>query len=170
MPKKVIFTVFALLVAAQLWSQTLTIDKSTGNSRNVYYVIFHAYPRGTGTPTGKSNTGHAYVEFFRQVGNTSESVVKGMHPGEGWNLGLLGELHDDKKLISLAQMTLAVQVDEDVYQKAIDISKLGYFPFMNDCISYAREVADIVKLNVPFRITGMFPMDFLDSLQNNNRP
>jgi hypothetical protein len=125
---------------------TLLIAPSVVQSAE-YSVEFLAYPSGTKVvdSNGRLRTsisGHIFVAFYE---NGSVSAVKGFGP-DGRGFFTASELKDEKYLVQHAKVRAKFQVSERQYNRAIQVTKKGYFVGVNDCVSYAADVAEALGL------------------------
>jgi len=137
---------------------------------NLYSIKFYAYPPGTEVikPDGTTHTsrsGHIYIGFFEK----SELVlVRGFGP-DGESYWKPSKLKKEDYLIRFAQITFETTVNEEMYNKAFSIRKNAYFIGVNDCVSYAAQVAKSIGLITPaFSSAIMQPMTYVEFLIQNN--
>lgn len=133
-------------------------------------IKFYAYPKDTEVikSDGSSHTslsGHIYVGFLV---DDELQVVKGFGP-DGISYWESSALSEETHLVRFAEKEFEVGVTSLTYNQAININKFGYFLGVNDCVSYADDVADVIGLNTPsFNDVVVTPMGFLEYLIDHN--
>ena len=151
--KKYLISVLLIMLSIASYSQS-------------YSIKFLAYGEGTELPNGKtSNTGHLYVAFL--IDGTLKEV-KGFAPnGESfWNQS---NLSNQTNLVSYASKQYTANVSKAKYDRANNIQKSGYFIGINDCVSYADDVADAIGLITPSSYNMIVtPIAYIDYLIKNN--
>lgn len=153
------------------------MDPETSESDDDHYSItFLAYPRGKRylNKYGKvdtSQSGHVFVAFSK---NKEIEKVKGFSPVM-WSevKGKVDENTDEGYLAGYHDIDFCVDVSKAIYDKALAHGKEDYILGLDDCVSYADDIADIANLETPTLITDpidfSFPMSFVRYLDRNNR-
>jgi len=133
-------------------------------------IKFYAYPKNTEVvkPDGSivtSRFGHIYVGFFE---NNKLKIVKGFGP-DGNSYWEASNLSEQNHLVRFATQTFEVSVSQSSYDAAINITKNRYFFAVNDCVTYADDVADEIGINSPsFTDLVVKPIEFIKYLKNHN--
>lgn len=121
---------------------------------------------------------HAFVVWFYSdpVGQRTMRRGAGFYPvgGDFYDLligGTQGQVFDDSREKIAKQ--LIVLVTSDVFAEALEVEKQyansTYRLGTNDCVSFVSAVAQTVPgLNVPDRITNMYPSMFIGALYDSN--
>jgi hypothetical protein len=147
----------------------------SSESTNDYNIVFYAYGPTNLVPKSnedltlkKSPTGHIYVGFFK---NKEIEKVKGLSP-TGLNLdwGKVDENTNERYLLGYHTHCFAVKVTKNQYYEALKLSKSYYFSPINDCVSYADDVADLLGLKTPNTTDAvLLPFTYLELLKGNNK-
>lgn len=169
--KQVIFNpAISVAVPANQSSQKIGPSQNPVTPSPNLKIKFYAYPMGTEVikSDGSSHTslsGHIYVGFLV---DDKLQVVKGFGP-DGESYWESSSLSEETHLVRFAEKEFEVGVTPLSYNQAININKFGYFLGVNDCVSYADDVADMIGLNTPSFINAVAtPMGFLEYLIDHN--
>ncbi|MCI4670332.1 MAG: hypothetical protein MRZ79_19500 [Bacteroidia bacterium] len=136
-----------------------------------YRVVFYAYPPGTkyqktNGEDAKSAPGHIFVGFYK---NNKAIRVRGFSP-KGYFDFQSSKLSEEDFLVPASKINFSAKVSKELFDKAINIEKDGYFLGLNDCVSYAADVAEEIGLNTPGTLDGVVsPMGYVRYLRDNNK-
>lgn len=169
--KEVVFNPAKMVaVPANRSSQRIGVSPVPSEPVGNYKIKFYAYPPCTEVVKSdglrhNSFSGHIYVGFFE---NDKLKIIKGFGP-DGKSFWDASNLSEETHLVRFAKKTFEVTVNKIDYENALSINKNGYFIGINDCVSYADNVADAVKLKTPSTTDFVLtPMGFLEYLIDHN--
>ena len=161
-------------------SQRIGISPVPVNTDKKYEITFYAYPEGKvvkkkNGETVESRFGHIYLGFFiehqlQQVKGFSPILMKSIWEED--KAGVVDQFTDESHLISFAEKSFSVWVTKEQFFRAINVDKDNYFIGVNDCVSYADNVADELGLNTPSLLNlemELWPMGYIDFLIKNNK-
>ena len=165
----------ALLLSARasVFAQvSKTIDLSTKQGKNSYYVVFAS--------RGGSSTGHAFVVWGLEdaVGRTSTIRAFGLYPeSDGTNCSsavrtVPGRVMDEllNHSVQSINQQLIVRVDEADFQRSSKIARAWdcrreFSLLSRDCVSFLRAVGESLHLEMPSRvITRWSPQAYVRAL------
>lgn len=127
---------------------------------------------------GGDDVGHAFITFNKEDDRkamTTNEVV-GFYPPLGEDKTLWrpifgsyeGGLHDDSR--HDADLKLVVSVNADQYQRALAVyekykqQSQNYVLTINDCTTFAGEVARAIGLPTPTRLIAPYPIDYVKEI------
>jgi len=155
------------------WISSLSVTVSgsiSGPEDRRYKIVIYAYGPGTKVvrPDGapyKSLSGHAFVGFYA---DGEVKIVQGFGP-DGASLHFASKLSVENDLAKFASHSFTRSVTAEIFKKAILIEKKGYGLLLNDCVTYADDVADAIGLKTPSKIDFVItPIGFLEYLSKHN--
>jgi hypothetical protein len=127
--------------------------------------------------------GHAFVGFSQEDDKRLMTTLEvfGFYPPDGQkdNAKLLkaffgaevpGELRNDFFEIERAGHKVIIKVDDDQFARGREVVRLWkaahptYIAAVEDCTTLVGEVASAIGLDVPYRITKLFPDDYVQKI------
>jgi hypothetical protein len=157
------------------------IEQKTINKRKASEI--GEYAIGFASKGSDDGFDHAFVVWYYSdpEGNRTVRRCAGFYPVSDENtkaydmiLGITGRVLDDSKTKISRELT--VLINKDVFDNAIAVEndyKNGqtYHLAFNDCTTFVRKVAaSIPGLNLPNRVTHIYPSAFLAALYDDNNP
>ena len=165
----------ALLLSARasVFAQvSKTIDLSTKQGKNSYYVVFAS--------RGGSSTGHAFVVWGLEDGVRRKSTIRafGLYPeNDGTNCSsavrtVPGRVMDEllNHSVQSINQQLIIRVDEADFHRSSKIARAWdcrreFSLLSRDCVSFLRAVGDSLHLEMPSRaITRWSPQAYVRAL------
>jgi len=151
-----------------------SVDRRNASEIGEYAVGFASKASGGGYD-------HAFVIWYYSDSAKQSSVRRaaGFYPvaNDGNKpydlvLGLTGKVFDDSKTKTSHELT--VLVNKEIFERALVVEaqyktnetyRLGF----NDCTTFVQEVAAIIPdLQIPSRLTHVYPSDFIKALYDAN--
>jgi hypothetical protein len=165
----------ALLFSARapvLAQVSKTLDLSTEQGKNIYYVVFAS--------RGGSSTGHAFVVWGIEDGVHRKSMIRafGLYPeNDGTNCSsavrtVPGRVMDEllNHSVQSINQQLIVRVDEAAFQRSSKIARAWdcrreFSLLSRDCVEFLRAVGNSLNLEMPRRsITRWSPQAYVRAL------
>jgi hypothetical protein len=149
-----------------------TLDLSTEQGKNIYYVVFAS--------RGGSSTGHAFVVWGIEDGVHRKSTIRafGLYPeNDGTNCSsavrtVPGRVMDEllNHSVQSINQQLIVRVDEAAFQRSSKIARAWdcrreFSLLSRDCVEFLRAVGNSLNLEMPRRsITRWSPQAYVRAL------
>lgn len=177
MRRLLLLAILALTALPAVCSEVFHIDLRADKTGPKYAVALAAQRART-----PEDLGHAFVVWYKEDSSASASIsyATGFYPHsedskKDYSLILQtskGKVYDDSR--SKRDIQLIVTISEDRYrasQKVLERWKdpgKRYGILLNDCVSFAQEVAKSIGLNPPSRAFNPYPFDYVKALTEKN--
>lgn len=177
MRQLILFVFIAFATGSALCREIIHVDLRSNKSGPKYSVAFAAEKSRT-----PEELGHAFVVWYKEDANANASISNAAgfypqtdHAKKDFSLVLQtskGKVYDDAQ--SRRDIQLIVTVSEEKYKDSLKVlerwkdSKKRYGILLNDCVSFAQEVATSIGLNAPTRAFNPYPFDYLRALTDKN--
>lgn len=177
MRQLILFVFLAFATGSALCREIIHLDLRSNKSGPKYSVAFAAEKS-----RAPEELGHAFVVWYKEDANANASLsnAAGFYPQtdqakKDFSLVLQtskGKVFDDAQ--SKRDIQLIVTVSEETYKNSLKVlerwkdSKKRYGILLNDCVSFAQEVAISIGLIAPSRAYNPYPFDYLRALIDKN--